>query len=135
MRDASGARGPGCCVRPGRARCRRHKTLAYCVAGVGGPRSWRITLAREIIIDFDPGPGAPSLTHQVRNFGEALYHACEADGWASIAMEDVDRATNQLRVTVRTKRRVRRVMSMIDKLLEAHLLRSRARVSAVSAPE
>jgi hypothetical protein len=91
-------------------------------------------MAREIIIDFDTGPGAPSLTHQVRNFGEDLYRVCKADGWASIAMEDVDRATNQLRVTVRAKRRVRRVMSMIDKL-ETNRLRSRARLSAVDAPK
>ncbi len=92
-------------------------------------------MSREIIIDFDQAAGAPSLTHQVRNFGEDLYRACKDDGWASISIEDVERATKQLRVVVRSKRRVRRVISMIDKLLERHFLSSRSRVSEFDKPK
>ncbi len=92
-------------------------------------------MARQIVIAFDAEPDGRSLTHQVRNFGEDLYHACKADGWATISIEDVDRATNELRVTVRSKRRLRRIVTMVEKLLEAHHLRSRAHLTAVAELE
>lgn len=81
-------------------------------------------MPRQIIIDFEPGH-----IHRMRNFGEALYRATREDGRASIGLEDVDRATTQLRVTVFPPRRLRRTLSMIEKLLERHHLADIARVS------
>lgn len=86
-------------------------------------------MARRIIIEFDLPPDARSLIHQIRNFGEDLYRQCRDEGWATISLEEIDRATSQLRVTVRSKRRVRRTMRMIEQLLETHYLKSRARLS------
>jgi hypothetical protein len=81
-------------------------------------------MARHIIIDFEPGH-----IHRMRNFGEALYHATREDGWASISLEEIDRATTQLRVTVLSRRRVRRTASAIQRLLERHHLADIARVT------
>lgn len=81
-----------------------------------------------------PPPGAPTFMHRARNFGEGLHRACEDDGWASIALEDVDRATNQLVVTVASSRRVRRTAPMTTMLLGKHFLASHARVSKVQSP-
>jgi hypothetical protein len=68
----------------------------------------------------------------MRNFGEALYHATVEDGWASISLQEIDRATTQLCVTVYSRRRVRRTASMIQKLLEQHHLANIARLTEVS---
>jgi hypothetical protein len=79
---------------------------------------------REIVIAFIEG--VPF--HQVRDFGEVLYRAFREDKWASISLDDADCAIDELRVFVRSKRRVRRTMGMIEKLLDQHLLGNRARV-------
>ena len=71
-------------------------------------------MPRQIIIAFR----APVDLHKMRNFGEALYHACKNDGWASIALQEVDTATKELRVHVHSARRVQRISAMIEKLLE-----------------
>jgi hypothetical protein len=92
-------------------------------------------MARQFVIAFEAGPDPSSLVHRIRNFGEALYHACCADGWASISLDEVDRATNQLRVTVRSKRRARRTFAMIERLLESHFLKSQARIFEVATPD
>ena len=58
-------------------------------------------MARRIIIDFDlptERRDRNALIHRIGNFGEELYHACVDDGWASIPLEEIDRATSQLRV-------------------------------------
>jgi hypothetical protein len=88
-------------------------------------------MARQIIIDFD----SPADVHRVRNFGEDLYGACRDDGWASISLAEVDRATNQLRVTVRSARRVRRVAAMIEKLLERHHFTDTARLTHLNTTD
>ena len=85
-------------------------------------------MARQIIIDFKPGH-----IHRMRNFGEALYRATLEDGWASVSLHDIDRATTQLCVTIRSRRRVRRIASMIQKLLEQHHLADLARLTQVAA--
>ena len=86
-------------------------------------------MAREIVIDFDVRQDDPTFVHKLRNFGEDLHRACDNDGWASILIEEVDGATNQLRVTLFSKRRIRRIVKLIDELLEMHFLASRARLS------
>jgi hypothetical protein len=70
-----------------------------------------------IVIDFEEGH-----IHRMRNFGEALYHAFKQDDWASISVEEIDRAKTQLWVTVLAKRKVRRVSSLNARLLEQHHL-------------
>ena len=86
-------------------------------------------MAWQIVIDFDPTQGSSTFIHQLRNFGEDLWRACKEDGWASIDLADVDRATNQLTVTVSSSRRVRRTVAMTNKLLERHFLASYASVT------
>lgn len=68
--------------------------------------------------------------HQVRDFGEVLYRAFSDNKSASISLDDVDCAVDELRVFVPSKRRVRRIIGMIEKLLDQHLLGTRARVIA-----
>ena len=92
-------------------------------------------MARQIIINFILGPDRSSDIHRIRNFGEDLYRLCRNDGWASISIADVDRATNQLRVSIRSARRVRRTGQMIEKLLVQHFLSDVARLSGVNQRE
>ena len=89
-------------------------------------------MPRKIVIDFDVGR---EDFVRVWQFGEALYHACREDGWAVIALDEVDRATNQLKVSVFSKRRVRRIEKLIHQLLEKHFLGDRARVSLIMTPD
>jgi hypothetical protein len=84
-------------------------------------------VARQIIIDFEPGH-----VHRMRNFGEALYQALQEDGWGSISLHEIDSATTQLRVTVFSRRSVRRIAQMIQKLLVKHRLAAIARISEQS---
>jgi hypothetical protein len=93
-------------------------------------------MARQLLIDFDLPALAKdrnALIHRVRNFGEELFHACKEDGWASVSLQEIDRATNQICVTVRSTRRIRRISSMIDKLLDSHGLAAIARLSQVTS--
>ena len=85
----------------------------------------------EIIIDFDG-----VSTHQVRNFGEVLFDAFKDDKPASVSLDEIDRAIDRLRVVVRypSKRRVRSSLQIIERLLELHLLASRARISQDAKP-
>jgi hypothetical protein len=92
-------------------------------------------MAREIVIDFTLGADHLSDTSRIRDFGEDLWRQCRDDHWASISLNDVDRATDQLRVSVRSARRLRRIEQMIKKLLERHRLDGIARLSEVDQPE
>jgi hypothetical protein len=83
----------------------------------------------KIVVYFDCGQNAPALIHKVRNFGEDLWRACTDDGWGSIALEDVDSATDQFVVSVRSSRRVRRMVGVANNLLERHFMEIHARVS------
>jgi len=87
----------------------------------------------KVVVDFTEEPSAQSI-HQVRNFGEALFHACEEDDSSLIPLSEIDHATNQLTVTVRSSSRVRRTVAMVNRLLEVHFLADRARVSEVKVP-
>ena len=92
-------------------------------------------MARQIIINFTLGPDRLSDIHRIRNFGEDLYRHCRNDGWASISIADVDRATDQLKVSIRSARRVRRTAQMIEKLLAEHFLNDITRLSEVNQAE
>jgi hypothetical protein len=92
-------------------------------------------MARKIVINFKLGPDSSSDIHRIRNFGEDLYRHCRNDGWASISIPDVDRATDQLNVSIRSARRVRRTAQMIEKLLAQHGLSNIAWMSEVIQPE
>ena len=87
-------------------------------------------MPHQIIIDFD----LPVDIHRMRNFGEDLWRACRDDGWASITLDEVDKATKQLCVTVRVARRVRRIAAMIQKLLERHYLTDTVNLTHVKTP-
>jgi hypothetical protein len=82
----------------------------------------------EIVIDLDAVP-----VHQVRNFGEVLFHAFMDGKPASVSLADVDRTTDQLRVIVRysSKRRVRSTIRTVERLLAERLLATRARISQI----
>ena len=86
-------------------------------------------MAREIVIDFTLGADQLSDISRIRNFGEDLYRQFRDDKWASISIDEVDRATDQLRVSVHSARRVRRVEQMINKVLKRHRLNEIARLS------
>jgi hypothetical protein len=92
-------------------------------------------MARQIVINFDMGPDRFSDIHRIRNFGEDLYRHSRDDGWASIAIADVDRATDQLKISVRSARRIRRAVQMIEKLLAQHSLSEMASVSEIDQSE
>jgi len=91
-------------------------------------------MAREIVIDFTLGADQLSDISRIRDFGEDIYRQCRDDHWASISLSEVDRATDQLRVSVRSARRVRRIEQMIKKLLVRHRLNEIARLSEATQP-
>lgn len=82
-------------------------------------------MSRLIIINF--GPKAD--VHRLRNFGEALYHMVRDFGGTSISLADIDKATNQLVVAVSSKRKVRRLTSEIEKLLDRHGFAEQAHIA------
>ena len=84
-------------------------------------------MARLIIIDSEPGH-----IHRMRNFGEALYHALQKNGWGSISLDEIDRATTQLRVAVFPRRSGRQIAQLIQKLLAKHHLAAIACISEQS---
>jgi hypothetical protein len=92
-------------------------------------------MARQIVIDFTPGPNRNSDLYRIWIFGEALWAACRTDGWSSISLDDVDHATDKLTVSVRSARRVRRTVQMIEKLLAEHHLDGIAKLTVLKMPE
>jgi hypothetical protein len=92
-------------------------------------------MARQIVIDFTLGLDRGYDIHRFRNFGEELYVQCREDGWASISFAEADQAIDQLRVQVRSARRVRRTFQVIERLLAKHFLSNIARLSEVNSSE
>jgi hypothetical protein len=92
-------------------------------------------VARQIVINFILGSDRSSDIHRIRNFGEDLYRHCCNDGWASISLADVDRATDQLKVSIRSARRVRRTAQMIEGLLVQHFPSNIASLSELNQSE
>ncbi len=84
-----------------------------------------------IRIDFDNSSAPSSLVHQVRNFGEDVWRLAQAEKGASIALEDIDRATDRLVLRVNASRRVRRMVGSVRRLLGEHHLAGVARVSVM----
>jgi hypothetical protein len=84
-------------------------------------------MARQIVIDFEPGN-----IHEMRNFGEALFHSLQKKGWGSISLHEIDSATTQLRVAVFPRSSVRQTAQMIQKLLVKHHLAAIASISEQS---
>jgi hypothetical protein len=84
-------------------------------------------MARQIIIDFEPG-----YIHRMRNFGETLYRTLQEHGWGSISLHEIDSATTRLRVGVFPRRSVHQIAQMIQKLLVKHHLASIASISEQS---
>jgi hypothetical protein len=88
-------------------------------------------VARELVIDFEWHSGDRRIP-EMRNFGEDLHGACKEDGWATISLDEIDRATDRLRVSMFSARRVRRIAALISKLLDRHFLTTYAKVSEVA---
>ncbi len=85
-------------------------------------------MKRQIVIDFDPEQVGISTLDRVRNFDQALYVAFRDNSRATISLEEVDRATTQLRVTVNAPRWQGQVMATIKKLLVRHGFAETARI-------
>ncbi len=71
-----------------------------------------------ITIDFQEPELPDTLVHRVRNLGEDIEH--ELLRGRDARVHDPDSATNQLRITVVSKRRVRRVLQLLADLLREH---------------
>ena len=73
-----------------------------------------------LAIDFQ-SPTATEL-HRIRNLGEDLFRAFAANRWAEISLDDVDRATDRLVVTVPHRKQLRRVVALLEQMLaDQHL--------------
>ena len=75
----------------------------------------------EILVKFVAPPGA-SLGHKIRNFGEALDRDVLQDRYASTTLEEIDKATSELRVQIQSAKMAGRAVATIKKLLKQHLL-------------
>lgn len=85
-------------------------------------------MARRIIIDFKTTPDDSDLNFKIWIFAEDLYRALRSNEPASLPLEDVDRISSQLVIPVRSKRRVRRAVAVIEQVLEEHFLTQVARL-------
>ncbi|MCP5072433.1 MAG: hypothetical protein GY947_03955 [Rhodobacteraceae bacterium] len=67
------------------------------------------------------------LTHQVRNLGEELYCKIEQTGLGDLGgVETGDSAVGEIVISVKHRRKVSRVRSLVAKIVKAHLLSDRA---------
>jgi hypothetical protein len=87
-----------------------------------------LQVARRIIIDFKTTPDDSDLNFKIWIFAEDLYRALRSNEPASLPLEDVDRISSQLVIPVRSKRRVRRAVAVIEQVLEEHFLTQVARL-------
>ena len=79
-----------------------------------------------IIIQF---PSNTGLIHQIRNFGEDLFRAFWERREATISLDDIDRASDQLVLKVRSRNVLRSVQKTIETFLDQHHLRALATIS------
>lgn len=77
-----------------------------------------------IVIDFES-----IHLHVVRNFGESLWREFKEDKWASASLQEADKATAQLRVTVDSTLWLKRTQARVMKLLARHHLDKNSHVS------
>lgn len=86
-------------------------------------------MARHIVIDFDTTAEDSDLNFKIWIFAEDVYRAFRSNELASLSLADVDRVSSQLIIPVRSKRRVRRAVAVIEQVLEEHFLAEVARLS------
>ena len=87
----------------------------------------RVTIALDDTAQ--PGTLDSGLIHRLRNFGEDLYREFSKSGYAEISLQEIDAATNELRVYVKAKRHLGVVSTFIKKTLEQHNLDQQFTVS------
>ncbi|WP_033838444.1 hypothetical protein [Mesorhizobium loti] len=90
---------------------------------------WRVQVARRILIDFETTPDDLDLNFKIWIFAEDLYRALRSKELASLSLDDVDRVASRLVIPIRSKRKVRRVATVIEQLLDAHFLAQCATLS------
>jgi hypothetical protein len=86
-------------------------------------------MARRILIDFAVAPDDHDLNFRIWIFAEDLYRALRSNELASLSLDDVDRVSTRLDIPVRSKRRVRRAITVIEQMLDTHFLTQIARLS------
>ena len=86
-------------------------------------------MARRILIDFAVAPDDHDLNFKIWIFAEDLYRALRSNELASLSLDDVDRVSSRLDIPVRSKRKVRRAVTVIEQILETHFLTRIARLS------
>ena len=74
-------------------------------------------MPRQIIIKCDYSSGTPF--YQVLDFNESLFRMARDDKWMSFPLDENDKTSGQ-RVQVKSKRRLRQVLTMIEKLVQSH---------------
>jgi hypothetical protein len=85
-------------------------------------------MGRQIVIEFDFGPGKQPDIHPVRNFNDSLYHMSRSDDWISFSIDQIDKLTGQ-RVGVKSARKWRRVLLTVKTLINDHGFAGIARTS------
>lgn len=85
-------------------------------------------MARRIVIRFEPHPEWDIRT--VRRSAMDLWRACrdDTDGWAKTSFDEACDVTDRLVVGVASAKRVRRVVRMVEDLVQEHYLDRCARV-------
>jgi hypothetical protein len=81
-----------------------------------------LTMAKEILIKFDySGSEEFIFIHRIRNFGEDVYRLTLATRYASTSIDEIDRATSEIRLQAKSAK-TGRMMGAINKLLKEHML-------------
>jgi hypothetical protein len=88
-------------------------------------------MPRQVVIEFKYGSDRQSLVHRVLNFNESLFAMARVDEWMSFPLDQIDKVTGQC-VSVKSARRLRRVQTKIEQLLDKHRLLKFARLSVVN---
>ena len=84
---------------------------------------------KTILIRF-PTNSDGSLTHQVRNFGEDIWREIEQAGLGDVGgIETVDRAIDELSVTVSRSSKIGTVKLLVERHLRSHLLDGQSEVT------
>ena len=76
----------------------------------------------EILIKFTSTQPERSFVHRIRNFGEDLDRDVLQDRYASTSLEEIDKATSEIRVQIPSAKSGGRTVATIKKLLKQHLL-------------
>lgn len=86
-------------------------------------------MPRRFRIVFDHA-GLPASIHRVRNFGEALFLMARNRKTIICSLDEIDRATNTIFLTVRSANKARRVVAEVEKLLSTHGFEGHAKILA-----